>query len=138
MAFTSQRSKMNWATRITHALEQGQFKLFCQPMMAINDKDDNCKLQEIHLMMNDEDGNNIPPRKFIPAAEKCGMMVEIDKWVIRTLCTEADRFVGTGRGELPVYTIKLSGQSLADDKFLNFLVVLDLLNWCMFAEKPLA
>jgi EAL domain-containing protein (putative c-di-GMP-specific phosphodiesterase class I) len=38
------------------------------------------------------------------------------------LCTYVDRLVETGRQNLPVYAINLSGQSLSDDNFLHFLI----------------
>lgn len=119
---TSHHSEICWSTLITQALEQGKFELFSQPVTIINDRHDSCGIQEIQLMMIAEDGNHIPPGKFLPAAEKYGLVVDIDKWVIQKLCSEVDRFLETGRQKLPVYAVNLSGQSLLDDKFLHFLI----------------
>ncbi|PTR17189.1 EAL domain-containing protein [Nitrosospira sp. Nsp2] len=34
--------------------------------------------------MQDEDGALIPPMAFIPAAERYGLMPQLDRWVITT------------------------------------------------------
>jgi len=119
---TRHRSNMRWATRITQALGNDQFELFYQPIAMASDRNDTCRFQEISLMMNNEDGNRVSPGEFIPVAEKYDLMVEIDKWVIQKLCTETDRIIESGRKELPVFSIRLSGQSLADENFLNFVL----------------
>jgi EAL domain-containing protein (putative c-di-GMP-specific phosphodiesterase class I) len=44
----------------------------------------------------------IPPAKFIPVAEKTGLIIEIGEWVIREACRQAAIWRKTGLGELMV------------------------------------
>ena len=55
---------------------------------------------------------------FIPAAERYGLMPEIDRWVIR------HAFAHIAQLETPenaLYSINLSGGSLNDEKTLNYI-----------------
>jgi diguanylate cyclase (GGDEF)-like protein len=117
-----QRSELRWDTRIIKALDKGQFELLSQPIVPCAGRQDISQFHEIFLVMHDEEGNSIPPRKFIPPAGQYGLMMEIDKWVIRKLFAELDGYMANDNRELPVYAINLSAQSIADDNFLHFLV----------------
>jgi EAL domain-containing protein (putative c-di-GMP-specific phosphodiesterase class I) len=103
-------------------MDEGQFELFSQPIVPCADRQGTLQFHEIFLAMHDEDGKHIPPAKFIPAAGKYGLMMEIDKWVIRNLFAELDSFQAKGNRDLPVFSINLSAQSISDDKFLHFLI----------------
>jgi EAL domain-containing protein (putative c-di-GMP-specific phosphodiesterase class I) len=63
----------------------------------------------------------VSPDLFITAAERYGIMPNVDRWVVenalRWLVSEADE-----RERLALCSINLSGQSLADDKFLPFVI----------------
>jgi EAL domain-containing protein (putative c-di-GMP-specific phosphodiesterase class I) len=72
--------------------------------------------------MLDESGRIVPPGAFIPAAERYNLMPMIDRWVIRNTL----EMLRDAQGELafpPVEcAINLSGQSLTDDRFLEYVV----------------
>jgi diguanylate cyclase (GGDEF)-like protein len=124
-----ERSEIRWDTRIIQAMDEGQFELFSQPIVPCADRQGTSQFREIFLVMYDEDGKHITPAKFIPAAGKYGLMIEIDKWVIRKLFAELDSFQAKGVRDLPVFSINLSAQSISDDKFLHFLIdILDTTN----------
>jgi len=76
---------------------------------------------ELLLRMRDENGSLVSPDLFITAAERYGIMPNVDRWVVenalRWLVSEADE-----RERLAMCSINLSGQSLADDKFLPFVI----------------
>jgi EAL domain-containing protein (putative c-di-GMP-specific phosphodiesterase class I) len=71
--------------------------------------------------MRDETGQIVSPELFINSAERYGITPSIDRWVItnvfRWLVSEADE-----RERLSLCAINLSGQSLADEKFLPFVI----------------
>ena len=73
------------------------------------------------LRMRDESGALVQPIEFIPAAERYNVMPAIDRWVVRhALSVLAHR----ASDPHPPYTISinLSGTSLNDDRFLEFLI----------------
>jgi EAL domain-containing protein (putative c-di-GMP-specific phosphodiesterase class I) len=62
----------------------------------------------------------VAPSVFLPAAERYNLMPTIDRWVIRTAFAALSRIVGEDfKGG---FNINLSGQTLGDEYFQQFLV----------------
>ena len=119
----SQRhEEMKWVSRITSAVEEERFELFFQPIIGIGDQNgERCGHYELLLRMRDENGNLVGPDQFIPAAERYNLMSTLDRWVIHEALSElADR----SEGDHAKYTIaiNLSGTSLSEDRFLDFVI----------------
>ncbi len=114
------RREMQWAARINSALEESRFELHKQTILPLQDDDDGAHY-ELLLRMRDENGALVTPDIFITAAEQYGIMANVDRWVVtnalRWLVSAADE-----RERLSMCSINLSGQSIADDKFLPFVV----------------
>jgi diguanylate cyclase (GGDEF)-like protein/PAS domain S-box-containing protein len=115
------RKEMQWAARISTALEENRFELFRQTIQPLQPGLDPGAHYELLLRMRDENGALVSPELFIVAAERYGLTPSIDRWVIsqafRWLVSEADE-----RQRLALCSINLSGQSLADEKFLPFVI----------------
>ena len=115
------RKEMQWAARISNALEENRFELFRQTIQPLQPGLDTGAHYELLLRMRDENGMIVSPELFIVAAERYGLTPSIDRWVIsqalRWLVSEADE-----RARLSLCSINLSGQSLTDEKFLPFVV----------------
>jgi diguanylate cyclase (GGDEF)-like protein/PAS domain S-box-containing protein len=115
------RKEMQWAARISNALEENRFELFRQTIQPLQPGLDPGAHYELLLRMRDENGALVSPELFIAAAERYGLTPSIDRWVIRQaftwLVSEADE-----RARLSLCSINLSGQSLADEKFLPFVI----------------
>ncbi|MBM4197739.1 MAG: EAL domain-containing protein [Gammaproteobacteria bacterium] len=114
------RREMQWAARITSALEESRFELFRMPIQPLQEKEYGMHY-EILLRMRDEQGALVSPDLFITAAERYGITPRIDRWVVETafrwLVSEADE-----RERLALCSINLSGLSLVDDDFLPFVI----------------
>ena len=114
------RREMQWAARINAALEEGRFELFRMPILPLQEPEAGAHY-ELLLRMRDENGRIVPPDSFIAAAERYGIIPNIDRWVVenalRWLVSEPDE-----RARLAMCSINLSGQSLGDDKFLPFAI----------------
>jgi len=114
------RREIQWAARINNALEEGRFELFRQTILPLNVSETG-EHYELLLRMRDEGGSLVSPDLFITAAERYGIMPNIDRWVVENalgwLVSEADE-----RQRLALCSINLSGQSFTDDKFLPFVV----------------
>ena len=77
------------------------------------------------LRIRNEDGSLSLPGSFLPAAERYDMMCAIDRWVIQHLFSaqgallSRDAVALEGNG-ISLATINLSGASLNDESFLDF------------------
>jgi diguanylate cyclase (GGDEF)-like protein/PAS domain S-box-containing protein len=115
------RKEMQWAARISNALDENRFELFRQTIQPLQANSEQGAHYELLIRMRDEHGQLIAPGLFIAAAERYGLMTAIDRWVIAQaftwLVSEADE-----RERLSLCAINLSGQSLADEKFLPFVI----------------
>ncbi|MGO9322213.1 MAG: EAL domain-containing protein [Solirubrobacteraceae bacterium] len=70
-----------WLERLRRALEGGLFVLHFQPIVALSDR--RVSHHEALLRLADEpDGRLIAPGRFLPAAERYGLVRDIDRMVI--------------------------------------------------------
>ena len=109
---------MQWISRLTRALEEDRFCLYCQPIVPF--KETGTQKIEILLRLKEENGELVGPFDFIPAAERYNLMPAIDRWVIR----EAIKFqkeLNDTQGKSEVFCINLSGASVADESLLLFI-----------------
>ncbi len=112
--------EMEWVARIHGALDADRFCLYSQEIVAVNDPEREAVLFELLVRMIDEHGELVPPMAFIPAAERYSLMPAVDRWVIRTaFATIAG--VPARTGVPATYMINLSGASIGDERFLDFI-----------------
>lgn len=114
------RREMQWAARINNALEENRFELYRQTIQPLQEEEGGTHF-EVLLRMRDEGGALVSPGLFISAAERYGLIANIDRWVvdntIRWLVSDTDE-----RERLALCSINLSGQSLADNEFLPYVI----------------
>jgi PAS domain S-box-containing protein len=70
-----------WVARVRDALDEDRFVLYAQPIVEV--QSGSTVQHELLLRMIDVDGSIIPPAAFLPAAEEYGLIVEVDRWVVR-------------------------------------------------------
>jgi diguanylate cyclase (GGDEF)-like protein/PAS domain S-box-containing protein len=110
--------EMSWVGKIQKALNDQRFELYSQKILAL--KEDEGEHYEVLLRLRDEAGNLVAPMAFIPAAERYGLMPELDRWVITTALSHySTRHHQSDQGGL--CAINLSGTTICDDGFLGFL-----------------
>ncbi|KTC33439.1 hypothetical protein AO265_09070 [Pseudomonas sp. ABAC61] len=64
----------------------------------------------------------ILPDSFIPAAERYGLMTSLDRWVVQNVFKIIAQCLEEGReGPMAMCAINLSGITIGDDEFLDFL-----------------
>jgi diguanylate cyclase (GGDEF)-like protein/PAS domain S-box-containing protein len=118
---TQRRGLVEWALRIREALDQNSFQLYYHPFLPIAPDLPPCECREVLLRMVDKDGTIIPPMAFIPAAERHGLMTQVDRWVVEHTLSILPQCNLTG---VAMISINLSAQSLCDKDFLEFIVLL--------------
>ncbi|MCL2346287.1 MAG: EAL domain-containing protein [Desulfobulbus sp.] len=75
---------------------------------------------EVLVRMRGGDGGVIPPYRFIPAAERFGMMPLIDRWVINAVCAQIAAWRTAGIA-VPRLHMNLSGLTLADPGLQDYI-----------------
>ena len=116
------RGEMEWVNRLHRALAEDRLCLYAQPMHAMHSTGTEVLHQELLVRLIDESDELIQPITFIPAAERYHLMPSIDRWVIRTAFRLlADRRAAGDASALSgTYAINLSGASIGDDQFLDY------------------
>ena len=110
-------SQLQWVSRINTALEHNQYVLYMQPLAGLKMNDEqHC---ELLIRLQGEDGKLYLPGSFLPIAERYHMMPQIDRWVVNAALTIIAR---KGPAFKMVCAINLSGQSLSQDGFLDYVI----------------
>lgn len=116
--------EMAWIQRLHMALEDNRFCLYSQEIARLRrDGGPGDGHVEILLRLRDESGRLILPDSFIPAAERYGMMTTLDRWVVQNVFKIISECLSDNHrtGPMAVCAINLSGTSIGDDAFLEYL-----------------
>ena len=113
-AMAARYGEMQWVHRIQRGFEDRRFHLFHQPIKACTAGPE---MSEILLRLRGEDGELLSTPSFIAAAERYHLIRTIDRWVVE----EALQAIGRKGGDR-VYAVNLSGQSIGDPGFLDYLL----------------
>jgi diguanylate cyclase (GGDEF)-like protein len=106
------RGEMNWAARIAQALEENRLLLYAQPVVPLSAPASEEQHVELLLRMLDEEGNIIPPRAFLAAAERYDQMPTIDRWVVSAACAGIRRYLDRYPDRQVVAAVNISAQSV--------------------------
>lgn len=113
------QGEMHWVHRITDALDNHNLVLFCQAIKALKPGIDDIERYEILVRMQEDNGKIIPPSAFLPAAERYNLMPMIDRYVVESAIRILEQL--KKRGQQIHLSVNLSGQSLSEDTFHQFL-----------------
>jgi len=116
----SRRGESESVNRIRAALDNDLFRLHGQIITPVRDTGTSKTYIEILLRMMGKNGELVAPGAFIPVAERYNLMPAIDRWVVKYAVKWLTQ--QSGRAELPILMLNLSGQSLTDEKFLEFVL----------------
>jgi diguanylate cyclase (GGDEF)-like protein/PAS domain S-box-containing protein len=115
------RGEIHWLQQLQSALKDGRFELHAQPIVAVEPAVTTGPALEVLLRLRDESGVSVAPAEFMRAAERYRLMPHVDRWVVQTA------LAALGRGAVRIQPgrslcINLSGQTLGDAAFLEFVV----------------
>ena len=111
------RRRQTTSARIRDALTQNRLSLATQPIRSL--ASGGIERYELLLRMTGESGELLPAASFIEAAERSGMVQELDRWVVGRaleLLAERERV-----GEPVSLHVNLSGASLTDISVLEYI-----------------
>lgn len=120
-AIARERGDIQWLRRLQSALHEDGFELAVQPIIATGKGDDTGPAIEVLVRMSDERGRSANTAEFLRPAERYQLMPQIDRWVVSATLSA----ISAGEIKLPSRrscAINLSGQTLGDEGFLDFVV----------------
>ncbi|NGZ78005.1 putative bifunctional diguanylate cyclase/phosphodiesterase [Saccharibacillus alkalitolerans] len=82
------------------AIEQDQLVLFYQP--KVDTRTGELVGVEALVRWKHPALGMVPPLKFIPVAEESGLIVPLERWVLRTACRQIQAWAREGRPQIPV------------------------------------
>jgi diguanylate cyclase (GGDEF)-like protein len=115
------RSEIGWVVKINEALSQDRLRLYRQAVIPLQENSGEVPHYEVLLRMEDEQGKIVGPGEFIPAAERYGLMDEVDRWVVTKVIAHLQERKHRGLAAQR-YAVNLSGVSVGDDTFARFVL----------------
>jgi diguanylate cyclase (GGDEF)-like protein/PAS domain S-box-containing protein len=119
-ALARHTGEIQWLQRLQGALKENRFQLYQQIIVPTHGTNGGPAM-EVLVRMQDESGRELAPAEFMRAAERYRLMGLVDRWVVQTT------LAALGRGAIVVQpdrsvAINISGQTLGDAQFLEFVV----------------
>jgi len=117
-----QEGNLKWVIVLKNAIQNNLFEMYAQPIHRLTPDEYKKPFSHYELLLRlfDEQGNFISPDEFISAAEYYSMMPAIDRWVVHNVLNQINKL--PKQSPLPVFAINLSGQSLNDPRFLDYVL----------------
>jgi PAS domain S-box-containing protein len=103
--------QMSWIGRVRDAMDEDRMVLATQPIIEL--ASGALASQELLIRLRDRTGEIVMPNKFLPAAERYGLISALDRWVIG----QAARMAAAGSA----VNVNLSAQSLGDPELAGLI-----------------
>ena len=110
--------EMDWVHRINEALSNDDFCLVREHIVSLGDDTSALSYSELLLRMKYK-GELLSPGQFMPAAERFGLMPQVDRWVVNAAIAYLRANPQLTPGE-NMFSVNISGQSLCQEAFLEF------------------
>ncbi len=119
--YARKSGEIHWLQLLQAALKEHRFELYCQPIVAAYGDGDAGPAMEVLVRLRNDAGEQVSTADFLQAAERYRLMGLIDRQIVQTT------FDALGRGAIALppnrsIGINISGQTLADVQFLEFVV----------------
>lgn len=92
--FTRQQRENEMINRMEYALEHGEFQVYYQPKILL--EDGSVEGAEALIRWVKEDGEIVPPGEFVPLFEKNGFITKLDIFVLESVCGWLKERAGQG------------------------------------------
>jgi diguanylate cyclase (GGDEF)-like protein len=111
------RTHVTWSERVRRAVADGGFELHSQPIFDL--ATDAVARWELLLRLPGDGAELIPPSQFLYTAERSGLILEIDRWVL----DQAIDLLGRDQsaGDDLALSINVSGRSVGDLEFARYI-----------------
>ena len=115
------RNQVRWVHRLRDAMDNNRFAIYAQPILPLSIAVNEPERLEVLIRLRDPDTRQmIPPGAFLPAVDRYGLSVELDRWVVQSLLHML--FVHQAvHAEERRFWVNLSSSSISDQRFADFL-----------------
>lgn len=113
------QERLYWEEKLRYALKYEGFELWRQPIAEVTGAAVSHYEILLRMRIDDNEGQSsiISPGAFIPIAEKSGLIVDVDRWVL----THSLKLISRLRDPSLKLAVNLSAQSLRDETLTRFL-----------------
>jgi len=108
--------RLAFEASLRRAVDLGQFEVHYQPKVACGTGA--VTGVEALLRWPHPEQGMISPAAFIPVAEETGLIVEIGRWVLHTVCRQHADWIAQGLPPIPI-AVNLSARQLGDDHLVD-------------------
>jgi diguanylate cyclase (GGDEF)-like protein len=118
------RGEMEWANRLRWVIEEGRLLLDYQEVQPLQPPGGGQPADphiELLLRLRDEDGRVVMPGAFLPAAERYGLIAQLDRWVVAQAISHFDQLHASGRAPGRC-SLNLSAATLEDDSLADYVL----------------
>jgi diguanylate cyclase (GGDEF)-like protein/PAS domain S-box-containing protein len=119
------RGEMEWANRLRWVIEEDRLLLDYQEVQPLQPPPgDGLPVDphiELLLRLRDEDGRVVMPGAFLPAAERYGLIAQLDRWVVAQAIAHFDQLHASGRAPGRC-SLNLSAATLEDDSLADYVL----------------
>jgi diguanylate cyclase (GGDEF)-like protein/PAS domain S-box-containing protein len=115
------RGEMEWANRLRWVIEEDRLLLDYQEVQPLQPGPPRDPHIELLLRLRDEDGRIAVPGAFLPAAERYGLVPQLDRWVIAEAISHFDRLHASGRTPGRC-SLNLSAATLEDESLGDYIL----------------
>ena len=113
--------ELSWIADINNASSDNRFSLHLQTIENLQDKQTS-SLYEVLLRLNDDQGSLTSPESYIPAAERFGLMKDVDYWVIKQAFKQLSNLYNNVADCNVCLFINISANSLTNKQFSDFVI----------------
>lgn len=97
---TSRRVESVMANRIVNAIDNHELRLLYQPQ--VNGHDGRVMGVEALMRWESPELGTVTPERFMPVAEKLGVIVQMDQWVLHEAFSQARRWIARGAEDFEI------------------------------------
>jgi len=116
------KGEIEWLEALTDALDRDAFELYGQQIVPIAGPSARDRLHvEILARMHGPGADTLMPSSFLPAAERYGLAVRLDQWIVDAVISWLEANPGYAQ-QTETCAINLSGASLGDTEFKSHLL----------------
>lgn len=119
--FKKMHKELSWIAAINSASNDNRFSLYLQTIENLQNKQTS-SMYEVLLRINDNEGSLTSPESYIPAAERFGLMKDVDYWVIeQTFKQLSNLYKNVANCDVCLF-INISANSLTNNQFSDFVI----------------